>query len=188
METVDFDPGDGVDYHTSSTADDSYLSKFDSNGDFVWAKTWGGGYSQRCYGVAVEGPANVYVTGHFYGLVDFDPGSGIDNHGSHGYYDIFLSRFDSDGNFVWARTWGGDAGDQAECVAVGSQNDIYVVGDFEWEVDFDPGDGIDNIESNGLSDCYLSKFDSDGNYIFVRTWGGKEYTNPQPLLYNYLLC
>jgi hypothetical protein len=175
QDTVDFDPGDGVDYHTSDTNDDSYLSKFDSNGNFVWAKTWGGGWSQRCTGVAVDGSANVYVTGHFYGLVDFDPGSGTDNHGSHGYYDIFLSRFDSDGNFVWARTWGGEAGDAAWCVAVGCHDDIYVVGDFEFEVDFDPGDGIESIEANGLSDIFLSKFDSDGNYVFVRTWGGKQY-------------
>ena len=54
---------------------------------------------------------NVYVTGLFDGTADLDPGPGIDNHTSNGNWDIYLSKFDASGNFLWARTWGGNDDD-----------------------------------------------------------------------------
>ena len=107
--TVDFDPGPGTDEHSSSGWDDAFLSKFDANGDFQWACSWGGGANDHGYGVAIDGSGNVYVTGYFFGTVDFDPGEGEDAHSAFGL-DVVLSKFDSNGNFQWARTWGG-AGD-----------------------------------------------------------------------------
>ena len=169
-DTADFDPGSGVDNHTSN-GDDVFLSKFDSSGAFIWARTWGGNWG---YGVAVDGSDNVYVTGEFYGTVDFDPGSGVDNRTSNGVGDVFLSKFDSSGAFKWARTWGGSSHESDEGVGVaadGSDN-VYVTGWFQDTVDFDPGSGVDNHTSNGEYDVFLSKFDSSGAFVWARTWGG----------------
>jgi len=58
-------------------------------------------------GAAVEVNENILVTGEFHDSVDFDPGPTVDEHESVAGNDIFLSKFDSDGNFIWARTWGG---------------------------------------------------------------------------------
>ena len=76
-----------------------FLSKFDSSGNFKWARTWGGVFGRRHDDVAVDESDNAYVTGDFNGTIDFDPGSGIDNHSSNGGDDAFLSKFDSSGNF-----------------------------------------------------------------------------------------
>ena len=97
--TVDFDPGIGVDWHTSNWIRDIFLSKFDSTGTFLWAKTWGGTIEDEGWDVAVDGLNNVYVTGFFGSTVDFDPGSGEDNHTSNGYNDVFLSKFLPDGSW-----------------------------------------------------------------------------------------
>jgi hypothetical protein len=95
---VDFDPGGGLDNHTSNGSADAFLSKFDSSGNFKWAHTWGGSNIDQGFGVVADGNGNAYATGQFQGIVDFDPGSGVDDH-SNGDYGIFLNRFKPDGSW-----------------------------------------------------------------------------------------
>jgi hypothetical protein len=174
--TVDFDPGSGVDNHISNGNLDIFLSKFDSSGNFLWVRTWGANSADFGYGVAVDGSDNVYVTGNFHDEVDFDPGGGVDNHLPNGAMDIFLSKFDSSGNFIWARTWGGTADDFGYGVAVDGSGNVYVTGAFpDILVDFDPGAGVDNHTSNGFYDVFLSSFDSSGNFKWAGTWGAADY-------------
>ena len=168
-ETVDFDPGSGVDNHTSNGQDDVFLSKLDSSGDFVWARTWGGNNWVMAIdsgnGVAVDSSGSVYVTGQFWNTVDFDPGSGIDNHTSNGWPSDFLSKFDSSGTFQWAETWGGGGdGVGLESVAADGAGSVYVTGDFRDTVDFDPSSDVDNHISNGNIDVFLVKFLPDGSW------------------------
>ncbi len=170
--TVDFDPGGG-DPHTSNGDSDCFLSKFDSSGDFEWARTWGGYGYDRGFGVAADGSGNVYVTGGFNFNVDFDPGGG-GSHTSNGDTDVFLSKFDSSGDFKGARTWGGSSFDQGYGVAADGSGNVYVTGNFGGTVDFDPGGG-DQHTSNGFYDAFLSMFDSSGNFEWARTWGGTDY-------------
>jgi hypothetical protein len=169
--TVDFDPGGG-DIHTSKGGTDVFLSKFDSSGNFKWARTWGGSDHDSGNGVAADGSGNVYVTGYFRGTVDFDPGGG-DLHTSNGPYDVFLSKFDPFGNFEWTRTWGGSAWDIGCGVASDGSGNVYITGNFGSTVDFDPGGGDPHI-CNGGYDVFLSKFDSSGNFEWARTWGGSD--------------
>jgi hypothetical protein len=162
--TADFDPGPDVDNHVSNGSCDAFLTKFDSSGNFIWACTWGGTELDTGWGAAVDGSGNVYVAGYFWGTVDFDPGPDVDNHASNGEYDPFLTKFDSSGNFIWARTWGGTQGDAGYRAAVDGSGNVYVTGSFVGTADFDPGPGIDNHVSNGYGDAFLSKFPPDGNW------------------------
>jgi hypothetical protein len=170
--TVDFDPGAGTDIHTSNGDEDIFLSKFDSNGNFLWARTWGGLMFDAGYSVAIDGTGNSFVTGLFHSYLDFDPGPGEDIHNSNGIGDVFLGKFDPDGNLVWARTWGGIGHEIGDSVAVDGSGDALVTGQFYGTVDFDPGAGVDNHTSNGYLDVFLSRFDPNGNSIWTRTWGG----------------
>ncbi len=175
-ETMDFDPGPGVDEHTSNGLWDTSLSKFDSNGEFQWARTWGGSYSERGYEIAVDGSDNAYVTGEFHDTVDLDPGPGVDEHtASSSNADIFLSKFDSNGDFQWGRTWGGSYIETSDGTAIDGNGYVYVTGVFYGTVNFDPGPGVDEHTSNGGKDIFLTKFDSNGEFQWVRTWGGNDF-------------
>jgi len=174
---VDFDPSLGVDNHTSNGGPDIFLSKFDSSGNYLWARTWGGAGSgtpqEDGWGVVTDISTNVYVTGHFNFTVDFDPGPGEDNHTSNGNGDVFLSKLDPSGSFLWAKTWGGGGYDFGWDIAADSFSNVYVTGDFYFStVDFDPGSNEDWHAPIGGADIFLSKFDSSGNYLWARTWGG----------------
>jgi len=171
--TVDFDPGPGEDTHVGDACD-NFLSNFNSSGDFLWARTWGGKNSDFdiSYGIAVDGLENIYVTGTFGKKADFDPGASVDEHTSVGGGDIFVSKFNSSGEFQWARTWGGADDDYGKGIAADSSGNSYVTGWFRHLADFDPGPGVDEHSSDAEDELYLSKFDTSGNFIWARTWNG----------------
>jgi len=174
LGSVDFDPGPGTDQHSSAgdnEFEDIFLSKFDATGDWQWTRTWGGVAEDTGVAVAADNSGNAYVTGLFSSTVDFDPGPGTVEHTSGWKCDVFLSKFDSSGDFQWAVTWGGDLEDGGGGIAVEGSEYIYVTGDFQGTVDFDPGIGEDYHTSNGSSDSFLSKFDSSGGFQWARTWG-----------------
>ena len=73
-KTLDFDPGPGL-YQLSTSGFDIFISKLDSNGDFVWAKQMGGTARVICNSITVDTAFAIYTTGYFFsGQVDFDPG------------------------------------------------------------------------------------------------------------------
>ncbi|MBU2520586.1 MAG: SBBP repeat-containing protein [Nanoarchaeota archaeon] len=171
--TADFDPGPGSDEQTCNGGSDVYLSKFDSDGHFLWALTWGGKEEDRMGGIATDFSGNVYVTGHFQATVDFDPGPGSDEHAANAYRAAFLSKFDSNGDYDWVRIWGHASDASGLGVTVDDYGAIYTTGYFTDTVDFDPGPGTDEHTANSF-DTYLTKFDSNGDFEWARTWGGAE--------------
>jgi len=183
---VDFDPGPGVDNHSSPAGlyNAGFLSKFNADGDFAWARTWGGTWDQYVFGIAVDSSGHIYVTGCFSGTGDFDPGTGVTEYTADGTRDAFLSKFDTDGDFLWARTWGGfshgymsemDPGDRGYAVATDDSDNVYVTGVFDTEADFDPGAGVDIHTALGTKDSFLTTFDPEGDFRWARTWGYIEY-------------
>ncbi len=174
--TVDFDPGDGV-FDLTPTAGspgggDVFVSKLDGDGNFVWARQMGGPDHERGWSVAVDGDGNVVTTGHFDGVADFDPGAAVFNVTSAGEEDVFVSKLDSAGNFVWARRIGGTDIDSSYGVAVDENGSVYTTGSFRRAVDFDPGSGVFNLSAVLGADGFVSKLDSAGNFVWAQQIGG----------------
>ncbi len=178
--TTDFNPGPGVDEHIGDANDfDAFVMKLDQSGNYIWAKTWGGNYRQAVVNIDFDSSNNPFFTGSFYGsgTTDFNPGPGVELLSCHGYSDPYLSKFDQDGNFLWAKSWGGSAGyDQANGIKVLDSDDVFITGRFVGAVDFDPGDGINIVTANGGADAFASRFDCDGNWLGVKTLSGDGVT------------
>jgi len=139
----------------------------------TWAKGMGHEVNyEACYGLAVDASGNSYVTGTFSGTVDFDPGPSIYNLSSNGSNDIFISKFDKQGNFIWAKKIGGSNDDWASSIAVDVYGDILITGSFQSTSDFDPGNGVFNLTSAGYYDLFLLKLNSYGNFIWAKRVGG----------------
>jgi uncharacterized membrane protein YqhA len=172
MGSVDFDPGTGSSNLTSAGLFDIFISKLDSAGNFGWAKSMGGTNDDNGVSISVDGSGNVYTTGYFHGNVDFDPGPGTSNLTSAGSNDIFISKLDASGNFIWAKSMGGTGQDGSSSITVGGSGNIYTTGSFSGTVDFDPGAGTNNLTSVGSSDIFISKLDPAGNFDWAKSMGG----------------
>ncbi len=175
--TIDFDPGPGKFNLTSKGDADVFISKLDGSGNFVWAIEFGGPASDVSRSIAIDptGSGDVYTTGWFSGTADFDPGQNLYNITSVGRFDIFISKIDASGNFVWGKQLGGTGAKDGSgsSIAIDPGNgDIYTTGYFEGTADFDPDKGIFNLVSSGLRDIFISKLNSNGDFIWARAMGG----------------
>jgi ELWxxDGT repeat protein len=170
--TVDFDPGIDTYYLTGPGNYDIFVSKLDSSGKFLWADCMGGVSTDIACGIAVSPTGDVYTTGYFLSAADFDPGSGTHSLVSRGDYDIFVSKLDSAGNYQWAERFGYTGADMGTSIAVDSNSNVYVTGSFQLNPDFDPGSSTYNLVSAGLSDIFVLKLNSIGDFSWADGMGG----------------
>jgi len=173
--TADFDPGTGTANLSSvATSNDVFVSKYDTAGNYVWAKSVGGNGDDQGLGIAVDGSGNVHVTGYFSSATaDFDPGTGVSNLSRVGTADIFVAKYDINGNYTWARNIGSSGNDNwGQAIGVDGSGNVYVTGYFFATVDFDPGTGTANLTSGGGCDVFLAKYDAGGNYVWAKQMGG----------------
>jgi len=169
--SMDFNPEQaGTDFHTSAGGRDIFITRINSDGSYGWTGTMGGTGNDNGQSVAVDRNGNVYLTGYFYNTVDFDPGEGTDSHTSVGSNDIFLTRLDAEGTYGWTLTMGGTGSDSSQSVAVDRNGNVYLTGGFAYEVDFDPGEGIDSHTAAG-TDIFLTRINVDGSYGWTQTMG-----------------
>ncbi|MDY0779922.1 SBBP repeat-containing protein [Tenacibaculum sp. IB213877] len=171
--TVDFDPGSGV-YNLTSTQPyinkDIYILKTDSDGNFLWAKSVGGINEDYSKSIKVDNSGNVYVTGQFVGVADFDPGPETFNVYSAGD-DAFVLKLDTNGNFLWAKSFGNNA----YSLAVDDTENVYITGDFYSNTDFNPGAESHMLYDNGYGNVFILKLDVSGNFVWARSFGGDTY-------------
>ncbi len=169
----DFDPGLGTyTLSTNGIGQFVFLLKLDSSGNFQWAKSWGVNLTATfCRGIATDPRGNVYAIGSFPGSVDFDPGPGTQSLSSNGLYDVYLTKLDSFGNFVWVKQFGGSYADHGYAMHVDPWGGIYVGGAYGTTVDFDPNGGTFNLTVNGGVDAFLTKLDTSGNFIWAKSFG-----------------
>jgi hypothetical protein len=172
--TVDFDPGVGTFNLTSAGNTDIFVCKLDAGGNFIWAKNMGGTNAEYAYEIAVDASYNVYTTGYFTSFfADFDPGSGSYYLFPNGLSDIFVSKLDASGNFLWAKQIGGSNLDLGGSIAVDGVGNAIVVGTFSSTViDFDPGPGSYTLSNNGGMDFFIEKLDPAGNFSWAKAIGG----------------
>ncbi len=125
---------------------DLVLVKWDTNGNPVWNRTWGGAHDESGTGIWGEG-SSLYICGATwsYGM------------GSH---DFVILQWDTSGNLLWTQTWGTRYVDSSySLIGVGPY--LYIFGEstvFDYPSDF-----------------ALVKMDKNGNYISHTLWGNSGY-------------
>lgn len=137
------------------------------------AKSGSVNYGNWGRSIAVDQNYNVYTVGDFEGTVDFDPGAPVYNlsaTSAGGGKDIFISKLDSSGNFVWAINMGGSGYNQGYDIALDNAGNCYITGMHDDTTDFDPGPGVTNLI--GFMDPYVAKYDVNGGLVWVKEFIG----------------
>ena len=143
--------------------------------NLIWARSSGTSSSEIARSLSVDANGNVYYTGTFQGTMDFDPGPGTFTLSSAGSDDIYISKLDVNGNFVWARSIGGGLADAPYAIATDQSANVYITGSYNGTVDFDPGAGVSNLISVAATyDAFVLKLDVSGNFAWARSVGGND--------------
>lgn len=141
---------------------DVLVAKYDPSGIAQWGRS-GNSDTQSTtaysYGIGADSFGNVYITGSFgYGTnISFD-GNTLQNLGG---YDMFLVKYDNDGNVQWANRMGGSDVDGAQAIYVDSNGNSYITGFFINQAIFG---GISLVSTNiAYMEIFVAKYDSNGN-------------------------
>jgi hypothetical protein len=105
---------------------DIFVAKYGAKGLCLWATHEGGTSLDLGTGIAVASDGSIFVSGAIDSIANFS----IDTIGTGKRQDIFLAKWDKNGNYQWVREGGGANFQLAMAVAVGNDQDIYVTGYF----------------------------------------------------------
>ncbi len=122
-----------------------------------WVNSVGGEGFDAVNTIAVDNEGNVYTTGSFNDTVDFDPGTGVYILSAIGESDIFIQKLDANGNFLWAKSFGGKGSDESNSISVDAAGNICITGVFSDTVDFDFGKYKVKLTDVGDSDIFILK-------------------------------
>ncbi len=177
--TMDFNPGGTGGIINNLGGEDIFIAKYHPDGSFIWVKAIGSPFTDLVTGIAFDADDNFYITGSFQSAsLDMNPGgsNGVLNNTSPGSEDIFLAKYDENGQLIWAKNCGGTGADLGKGVAV-HRNEVYITGIFNSSnANFNPGStgGIAPAPNGpyGRYDVFLTKYDTSGNFVWVKALGG----------------
>lgn len=164
---VDYDPGSGTALLTGGISTTAFLASYDSNGSYRWAHLVGDtAMTSIANDVDVDASDAVYVTGTFRGLVDFNPGSGVDTLRTpfNGQSNAsFTAKYSPAAAYSWAfqlcpTTSLGSEG-RGEAIAVNSSGNVYIAGFIGNNADFDPSPAVNMVTQNNRN-MYIARYGS----------------------------
>ena len=142
--------------------------KLDAEGNMEWRRYFGGTNNDRSYAVIQTQDGGYIQTGHSESD-DFDI---TDPNGS---YDIWVVKTSADGNLVWQKNFGGSSIEIAFDIIKTEDNHFMLVGDTR-------SSDKDVSNPRGNADIWIIKFDTDGNLIWEKTYGGPEFDSGKSII------
>lgn len=162
----------------NSSNANSFLTKYDSSGNVLWAKSsFDTSRSDVAYSAVSDLNGNVFITGWYSSSISFDTCS-LSGQGS---ASIFVAKFDSAGNIKWLR---GSSGNSSNAYGIDVASDrsgnVYITGSYDSSTIIFGSYVLSNVNPNSF-DEYLAKYDSSGNLLWAQTFGGTGYDEGEGL-------
>ena len=160
--TAGFEAGDSL---TSSGSNDIYLSKYTNDGQFIWAKNFGGSGDDKGKAIAVDENGNSYITGYFSSTGQFGSVNLVSSNSSN---DIFIVKVNSAGTVVWAKKAGGTKEDRGRGIVLDGTGNLFITGTITQSATFN----TTNVSVAGNNSLFVAKYDTNGVFQWVRASGG----------------
>mgnify|MGYP000007253525 CR=1 FL=1 len=179
-DSVDFDPSSTVQRLHQDTSlissplySDIYTCKMDSAGNYVWAKQFYGSIASyfQVSSNMVDSENNVYTLGYFNGAAGFNSDIPFTIDSLISGPSIFITKHDENGTYKWTKTIDYGQGNGITMESSTASDDLYLIGNFNGELDFDPGPE-ETTETGSFGTWYMLKLDQNGNYIWHETLAG----------------
>jgi len=161
-ETIFFD---AIELNTIGQ-DDIFLAKINHQGEVVWAVSAGSTARDEVFAIALDSDGNVYITGEYRNTIEFTIDDDLESTGG---TDIFIAKYDNDGEFLWAQSAGGFGNDKGVSLAIDGDDNVYVGGDFAMEAHFSI---TESVTASGSIDYFIAKYSPAGVFQWVQSAGG----------------
>lgn len=145
---------------------DYFVSKFNADGNLEWIKSIGGTLDDDVTGGIYAGTDNyIYVTGGFQNDLKYSPNDSISSTGT---FDIFLMRFDQDGNVNWITAAGtGSNWQKATSLGIADDGNILLAGFYRDSIAFYSDTTLNAVST--ANQVFYAKFNSaDGSFIWAK--------------------
>ncbi|MCF8234838.1 MAG: T9SS type A sorting domain-containing protein [Bacteroidales bacterium] len=149
----------------SDSLKDIFLAKYDSLGSLLWVKHAPGKGSNTAAGIAMDADGNVFITGWFEEIVSFDD---IQLE-CHGLCDMFVAKYDPEGNAIWAKKAAGEHDIYGNRITVNAEGDVIVSGSFRGEVEFMEEHSFASL---GDRDIFIALYHNNGAFSWAKHFGG----------------
>ncbi len=130
----------------------SYVSSFFKSNKKIRTKQIGSIANDQAGGIAIDDNDNTYITGYTEG--------NLKNIKNAGEEDIFLMKYNKDGNELWAQLLGTSSTDIGNGLAIDYKNNVYIVGSTDG--------GVDGKAQPGNPDIFLVKYKSNGHWQWTQ--------------------
>lgn len=162
----------GITLHNTSTSTEVFVAKYDASGNILWAKCSTGISQSGGVALSCDNAGNVFVVGGFYGLNVTFGNITLTNAATNGTQDIFLVKYNSNGNAVWAKRYGGTDHEYGATVVTDAGGALYFAGAFgSSSVNFD-SHTVNNASLTGSTDIFIAECDTGGNVSWAKGFGG----------------
>lgn len=145
------------------------IAKIDPNGNWLWARqnTYSGNALAQGKRIAVDDSSNVYISGQYRGTIALG-GFSISNTG---WYDVYVAKLDTDGNWIWVQKPDVDDDDlsYANGMCLDAQANIYLTGEYSGSLSLG---GMTLVSEAGFEEMYIAKLDRNGNCLLIDSHDG----------------
>lgn len=155
----------GIHTINNSGLTDIFVAKFDSNGNAIWLKAIGSNQYENSTFITTDSSDNIILCGEFNSVSLPIGNSTLTNQGG---MDIFITKIGTDGSDIWAKAYGGGLNENYPTAKTTLNNDIVISAGFK-----SPSISIENtiLFNEGLSDVLIVKLNSTGNLIWAKQEG-----------------
>ncbi|MCF0069547.1 SBBP repeat-containing protein [Dyadobacter sp. CY261] len=151
---------------TSTGNIDVFIAKYNAEGVFQWIRSIGNTGYDEGRGIAVDSSGDVYVAGDYYGTVS----AGNMSVTSVGDADVFVAKYNTNGEAQWIRSVGSAGGERGHDLALDANGNVYVTGEFQGTGKFE----TTIKQAAGEFDVFVLKYNTDGLFQWVQTAGGSQ--------------
>ena len=156
-----------VNASSSGITNDFFLTKYDSSGNVLWAKRAGGINYEEGRGVSTDSNGNIFVTGFFYSATIIFGSDTLTNSLPQGGSEIFIVKYDPNGNVLWAKSVQGVSSDYGWSVSADPSGNVFLTGEFNSDtLSFGPSIMITKTSSSAV---FVIKYDSNGNALWAKS-------------------
>ncbi|MCP4442281.1 MAG: T9SS type A sorting domain-containing protein [Aureispira sp.] len=147
----------------NSGQEDLFLAHYGPNGTPKWVRSIQGNGYESALAITLSQDSLIYISGYYTGSLTFGNTTLV----SKGNRDLFIAKYDTSGNILWAQSIGGPGPDETARLVTDGAGSVYVSGIIRDAIFLDN----DTIYSQGHYDAFLAKYNSNGQLQWAKMVG-----------------